>query len=281
MVFVCFVVNGFGLASDECGMLTVPLKIQHRKEPIMTQRHRAIVCALALAAGLSGQARAQVSQSRYLYTAPDPAATGGIKGEIVRPSQPVVGVFALPQGHPEWVYKAELAGPSSNRFAFAGLTVDRYDLLVVYDQGFYEGLVLAREENTLTKEDEKKIKAIIDKSEPFFNEKVIHRLAGKSGQMEGAARCICTFLRSKKSMGFIDGAWYPDHRRAFKLVVLEDVGPAWQIVRTREIFATQVTPGSGRDMVPHHYCPKLGAIRVTDSMKDLGSLDLTSTDEGR
>jgi hypothetical protein len=45
-------------------------------------------------------------------------------------------------------------------------------------------------------------------------------------------------------------------------------------VRTREIYVTQVTPGTGHDLIRHQYRPHLSGIRVTDAVKDLGRLDL-------
>jgi hypothetical protein len=231
---------------------------------------------LLTALALTHAAMGQVSQSRYLYTAPDPGAAGGLRGEIVRPADPVVAVLATPADDPAKVYKASLSGIRSNVFAFVGLPVARYDLMVVCIEAFYEGLTLCRQDDALTAKDAKAIQTILDKSEPFYNRKIVHRLAGTTGNMEGAARCVCTFLRTKGALGFIDGLNYPEHRRSFKLVLLEDVGPAWQIVRTRELYVTQVPLGSGRDTVPHAYCAKLGGIRVTDSVKDLGHLDLQS-----
>jgi hypothetical protein len=240
----------------------------------MNARPTALAAAIVLAT--VPLAFAQVSQSRYLYTAPDPTASGGLSGTIVRPVMPVVAVLAMPPDDPAKVYKATLCGTRSNTFAFTGLPVAKYDLLVVFSEAFCEGLTLSREDNTLAAKDAKSIQTIIEKSEPFFNKKIIHRLAGTLGQMEGKARCICTFLRTRGALGFIDGLNYPEHRRAFKLVLLEDVGPAWQIVRTREIYVTQVPLGSGLDTLPHMFCPKLSSVRVTDAVKDLGNLDLQS-----
>ncbi len=50
------------------------------------------------------------------------------------------------------------------------------------------------------------------------------------------------------------------------------VGPGWQITRTREIFTAFVKPEAG--VVKHVYAEKLGGIRVTDNVKDIGKISL-------
>ncbi len=231
----------------------------------MHRQRLSVPAALLLLALASAPARAQVGQSKYLYTAPDPAASGGLRGTVPASEAGLAAVLALPPDEPRFVYKATLSGPS---FAFTGLPARKYDLVVVCGDAVYEGLNLHREASTLTPADTAAIGTIIDKTEPFFNEKTIHRVLGKTGKMEGQARAFCTFLRSKSALGFFDGKEYTDHRRSLKLVLLEDVGPSWQVARTREIFVLQVKPGTGH--IRHVYAPGLGGIRVVDSVKDMG-----------
>ena len=241
-------------------------------------RNGIMTVLLGFVLAYSVTASGQVGQSKYLYTKPDASAGGGIKGTITRPQMPITAVFALPPDEPRFVYKGTVTGGEGRDFVFAGLQAARYDLLLVFDNAFYEGLTLNRGDDTLTSEDQQLIRKIIMKSEPFFNRKEVHRMLGKTGKMTGKARCMCTFVRTKSAMGFYDGKWYPDHRRSFKLVLVEDVGPAWQVVKTREIYVTQIKPASGKDVIRHVYKPYLGRIRVTDKMKDLGKIDLSKTD---
>jgi len=248
----------------------------------VSARRRAVgwVCS-ALCLCVLTAANGQVSRSRYLYTAPDPSARGGIRGTVAGPGEPLSGVFALPPDEPRFVYKADLTDSGRRSFAFTGLPVAKYDLVVVFENAFYEGLRLDRgESGTLTAEDRRRIGEIIEGSEPFFNRKVLHRLQGVTGRMEGRARAICTFVRTKGALGFLDGKMYPDHRRSLKLVLLEDVGPGWQVVKTREIYVTQIPPDSGRDVIRHVYTPVLTGIRVVDKVKDLGELTLASREAG-
>lgn len=220
---------------------------------------------------LSG-VRAQVGTSKHLYTEPDPNAAGGIRSAITGVPKPLDAVFAIPPDEPLLVYKGTVTGLEKQAFEFRGLPVSRYDLVLVFDDTVYEGLRLTRGDDALTRNDMASITNIVMRSEPYFNEKTIHRLAGTTGHMEGHARAFCTFLRSLTSTGFSDGKPYHDHRRSLKLALLEQVGPGWQVADTREIYVKMVKPGTGH--VAHVYARNLGRIRVVDSVKDLGVIDL-------
>jgi hypothetical protein len=71
-----------------------------------------------------------------------------------------------------------------------------------------------------------------------------------------------------------EGAWTrEDFRRTFKLVILKDVGPGWQIVRARDLYPVWTRPEFAKPA--HHFSNTLSGIRVADSIKNLGELDLT------
>ena len=63
-----------------------------------------------------------------------------------------------------------------------------------------------------------------------------------------------------------------EFRRTFKLVMLKDVGPGWQIVRTRDLYPIWTPPAGARPS--HHYSRDLSRIRVADRIKQLGPLQL-------
>ena len=231
---------------------------------------------LLVASLVAGSAFAAPLERSRLYTKPDPASPGGITGTISKPSQKIEQILAIPADAPEKVYKGTVEG--SNGFRFTGLPMRKYDLIVIYENDIYEGLQLLRGESTLSSEDLKLIDAIIQKSEPFFTKKFIHRVMGETGN-GNMARCICTFLRDKKSIAYMDkeqaalsksGAF----RRDFKLVLLKDVGPGWQITRTRSLYP--IWDHQKRDTAPqHHFSESLARVRVADKVKDLGKLDLS------
>lgn len=230
--------------------------------------------AFALCAGAA--LAADPPERTRLYTPPDPASPGGLQGRIAKPELPIEQVLALPSASPEEVYLGQVTGPKHDHFAFTGLPVGKYDLLVVFPGAFYEGLQLQRDASTLTPDDLKKIDASIQKSEPFFTKKFIHRVEGETNRGSGA-RAICTYYRDKGSellMEHFEGkSSRPDFRRTFKLVLLKDVGPGWQITRARDLYPVWV---NGQTPLPqHHYSTALSQFRVADGVKDLGELNLT------
>jgi hypothetical protein len=235
-----------------------------------------IVLAASLLAGMATGGPEPPPERYRLYTEPDSGAPGGIAGRVVKPEQPVAQILAIPADAPEKVYQGTIDGADRRSFKFTGLPMRKYDLLVVFEKDFHEGLQLQQGENTLTEADRTKIEAIVQKSEPYFTHKIIHRVAGETGR-GNFARCICTFLRAKGSellWNAYQGKFErDDFRRTFKLVILKDVGPGWQIVRTRDLYPVWTTPQLVKP--EHHYHESLSGIRVADKVKDLGELDLT------
>lgn len=207
-----------------------------------------------------------------VYTKIDPSAKGGIKGKVVSPSLPIEMILALPPDEPRFVYKGEVSGASKDEFMFKGLPMGKYNLIVIYDNRFYEGLELTREDNTLTKEDEKKINATVQKSEKFYASKVIHRMEGTTGR-GNLARCVSTFGKFAEN---VDGG-LPDktkpYRRAFKLYELKDVGPGWQVTIGRDLYTVWARMDQSHPQ--HNYNEVLSKIRVTDYIKDLGEINLS------
>jgi len=217
---------------------------------------------------------AEVYTGKYLYTAPDPSAQGGIKGQVIRPSEPIQLILAIPPDNPTNVFRGTISGEKKNEFSFAGLPPSKYDLIIIFDSNVYEGLNLHRGENSLTANDKNSIQQAINKAEKFYTRKVIHRVEGETGKMTGIARAFCTFLREKESL---DNRLvsYSDWRRHFMLVTLNDVGPGWQIIANRDLGGTFVKPDKGT--IPVNYRKYLGNIRVTDKLVDMGEIDLSAT----
>jgi hypothetical protein len=211
-----------------------------------------------------------------LYTKGDPANPGGLMGHIVKPEIPIEEILALPTDNVEEVYEGQVSGAKRDIFEFKNLPVGKFDLVVIYPAAFYEGLQLNREASTLTPEDRAKIDATVQKSEPYWTKKIVHRVEGETGRASGA-RAIITFARDKGSnllMETYQGkSSRDDFRRTFKLVLFKDVGPGWQIVRARDLYPVWTDPK--RPLPEHHFSTALNQLRVADQLKDLGALDLT------
>jgi len=238
----------------------------------------AAICAISSGGLLHAQEKPfdDSNERTRLYEAPDPNSPGGIEGSITSPKKPIVQILAIPPDAPEEVYQGEVTGPDRRAFRFAGLPIRKYDLIVIYDDAIHEGLQLHRGVSTLSDEDLAKVKATIDNSEPFFTKKIIHRLEGESGR-GNLSRCITTFVREKPSLTYMDAKNAEKsrsgfYRHTFKLVMLKDVGPGWQIVRARDLYPTWFEP---KKPLPRHFHePSLSRIRVADSVKNVGTLEL-------
>lgn len=213
---------------------------------------------------------------KYLYTNPDLSLGGGIKGEILAPELIPLAVFALPPHEPKFVYKGILSGSDNRTFEFNGLPPAQYDLFIVFENEVYEGLTLSRFRNTLTDADRKSIEYIVNKSDPFFEKKVIHRVSGLTGRKTGMARAIVSMIRLGPTTDMA-GHSYSAHKRNFKLFFLEDVGPGYQVARTRDVFSKFVE--TGKEVPKWGYRSYLSNIRVTDKVKDLGKIDLSVVGE--
>ncbi len=202
-----------------------------------------------------------------LYTVPDPEARGGIEGRVSDPSKPIEKVLALPYDYPARVYEGQV-GDDGRSFRFSGLPMDRYGLIVIYDDAMYEGLTLSLDDTTLTADDRKAINDVIQRSEAFFSHKIIHRLEGITGR-GGDARAICTFYRDTPAEAYMFEIRV-GYRRTFKLIVLKQVGPGWQIARARDLHPIWITPD--KQTVKHRFKTELSGVRVTDSVKNVGNL---------
>lgn len=223
---------------------------------------------LLLAAAVSADDRSR------LYTRPDPSCGGGIRGYITSPPLPIEQILALPPDELRFAYKGEVVTGDKRGFVFKNLPMRKYDLVVVYDKKFLEGIQLHRGESTLTQQDIRKIEQSIEKSEPFFKEKTIHRVEGDTGR-GNFAKAIVSYFSGIKTITYIVADSAPkgrEYRRTFKVVLLKDVGPGWQIVRTRDLYPKSVAATEGK--LNHKYSETLSGIRVTDYIKDLGEIDL-------
>jgi hypothetical protein len=212
----------------------------------------------------------KTKQSSRLYTPPDPSASGGLLFRLPARSSPLAGVFALPQLDPSLCYQAEINGREGR---FRGLPVGRYDLIIVYHDIFYENILLTQDPDTLTPSDHEMIRQTIEKAVPFFNVKTIHRLAGQTGR-GGKAALVLQDLRTLP-VTLQDASVRKDIQiRSLKLARLEQVNIGWQLVHTREIIRMEVGPDMPQGVLPYRHVPALGNIRVTDTVRDLGELQL-------
>ena len=215
-------------------------------------------------------------QGSRLYTKPDLSAAGGISGSIAAPHKAIVGIFAILQSDYRKVYSGEVSGTS---FSFGGLPTGKYDLLVVFPDSFYDGILLYRESSTLTSSDQQSISSNVMRATPFFETKKIHRCEGVTGH-SGKARAVLQELRARP-VTLQDASVRSDIQiRSIKVMLLEDVNLGWSISETREVIRQEVGGSEMKGILPNYFNARLSNIRVIDTVKDVGALSLTDGASG-
>ena len=240
-----------------------------------------------------------------LYTPPDASASGGIRGTLTELPDELLGVVAVPQRFSEIAsrnegedgaaaknarntakelsipaYLATLGGGGA--FSFRGLPPGKYDLLVVCDNAMYDGILLAREISTLTAPDLKAIKDIVEASNPYFNIKTLQRVEGVPGTY-GKARVLGQDMRTLP-ITLQDASVRTDiQTRTVKIYQLEQEGtgkliPMWKVKRTRELLRQEIGPPDTKGPIPNYFCQALQGIRVSTSVKDIGTVALKQDD---
>jgi hypothetical protein len=212
-------------------------------------------------------------EHKRLYTKPDPQAPGGLKGSIVSPDTRIRQILAIPRSKQNHAYRGELDSSRRN-FHFKGLPMDIYDLVVIFDTRVYEGIRLSREDSTLTSQDLEQINDILQRSEPFFTIKHIHRVQGQTGR-GNQSMAFVTFARDRKARMYEGPVVRDGYRRTHKLVTLKQVGPGWQVERTRDLFPIWIEDNEKHLFVlKHDFSSQLAGIRITNSIRDMGALSL-------
>jgi hypothetical protein len=214
-------------------------------------------------------------KSLLLYTPPDPSATGGLR--LVSPV-PLEFAFAIPESNQEHVYKAALSA-DRKQVSWANIPVALYDLLLVTKDHFYEGISLNRDENSLAPEDLASIEEIFSRSVPFMNVKRTEVVKGTPGDNGRAAALVQWMRIGGNLLNQNDDLMVGHSIRSLRLAFLADVGPGWQVIATRELLRTDVFPDMIKGFLGVTYLDALNGIRVTDSVKDIGTVNFTGGTE--
>ena len=201
-----------------------------------------------------------------IYTAPDPAATGGIKGTV---NAVITHALAVNHDHVE-VYRGEVSN-GGRTFQFAHLPVGKYDLvLVTADAKVYEGLALGEEKRDLPPGSLEHLKQRVMAQDAFFNRAQIQRI-GFDGEN---AYVFMERIRDKNILTQ-GGVKVDATLRRFEIIELAQAADDWQVTVNRHLYREEQPPG-GINFLLHGFVPALGNLRVVDGVKDLGSLMLSS-----
>ena len=211
-------------------------------------------------------------KSLLLYTSPAPEATGGM--HVVSPI-PLEMAIAISESNQEHVYRAVL-GPDKMDITFSNLPVSKYDLVLITKDYFYEGISLNRDENSLTDTDRAAIEEIFSRSVPFLNVKRTEAVKGTPGD-DGHATALVQWMRVGGNLLNQNADLLTGHEiRSLRLAFLSDVGPGWQVTATRELLRTDVFPDMLKGFIPVLYSDDLNGIRVVDTVKNVGTVNLSA-----
>ena len=189
-----------------------------------------------------------VKEAGRIYTAPDPAATGGIAGVI--PAGELTHAVAVNSERVQ-VYRAL---PGSNQFRFENLPVGKYDLiLVTKDRRVYEGLRLGADIAELPPASRLNLETRIAKADAYFNRHLIHRCG----------------IVNERILAFVE--------RIRDRQILTQGGDVVnanirQMTETRHVYRQYEPPETSPPFLRHVYVPALSGIRVVTTLKELGTL---------
>lgn len=222
--------------------------------------------ALNLCATLLLTLASAFGQAGRIYTAPDPAATGGIAGRTVGELTHAVAI----ERDRVRVYRAALSERAS-AFRFEHLPVGKYDLVLFMKSGaVYEGLALG-EAPRLAETPARNLVQRIATADSFFNQYQIHH-TGISPDGETLLALVERYRAENvlKQSGERLGQLV----RRFEVVELTRADDDWQLSSSRHFYREgEPIPAKPqfRKTVVH---PSLQGVRVIQTIKDLGEIAL-------
>jgi len=200
-----------------------------------------------------------------IYTQADSAAPGGIEGGWEKEL-----THALAVDHERaHVYRAELS-EGGKHFLFAHLPIGKFDLvLVTKNRMVYEGLALGDAPSAASPVSLKNLATRIAAADSFFNRHTVHR-TGFEGD-----RAFAFVERIRDKLTLQQSGEKLDHDlRRLEIIELEQAGDDWQMVNTRHLYREEEPPGPDLPFLQHFQVSGLGNIRVVESVKQLGTLQL-------
>ncbi|MEI8036876.1 MAG: hypothetical protein WCJ14_00665 [Verrucomicrobiota bacterium] len=202
-----------------------------------------------------------------IYTQPGAADTGAIAGKV----QGAVLTHAIAVERDRTrVYLAALDANGAG-FHFSRLPVGRFDLvLVTKDQRVIEGLGLGAAE-VLGEDRARHLAEAVAKADSFFNRHTRHRV-GFSGEV---ALVFAERIRDGRILRG-SGEKLDAALRRLELIELRQADDDWQMVGTRHLYREEAPCLPGIPFLAHLQLPALGGLRVGDTPRDLGTLDLST-----
>ena len=213
---------------------------------------------------LTGYDTRFVNEAGRIYTAPDPAAPGGIIG--ILPVGELTHALAVNSERVQ-VYRAL---PGSNQFRFENLPVGKYDLiLVTKDRRVYEGLRLGAVLTELPPASRLNLETRIAKADAYFNRHLIHRC----GLVNERILAFVERIRDRQILtqgGDVVNA----NIRRLEIIELTQATDDWQMTQTRHVYRQYEPVEPSPPFLRHTYVPALSGIRVVTTSKELGTISI-------
>lgn len=204
-----------------------------------------------------------VKEAGRIYTAPDPAATGGIAGTLA--GGELTHAMAVDSERVK-VYRAvPVAG--SNEFHFEHLPVGKYDLVLVTKQRqVLEGLRLG-EPIALPTGSATNLTKRIAKADAYFNRHIIHRC----GLVDDRILAFVERIRDRQILTQ-GGDVVKANVRRLEIIELTQADDDWQMNQTRHVYRQYEPLEKEPAFCQDQFVPALSGIRVVTAVKDLGTI---------
>jgi hypothetical protein len=203
-----------------------------------------------------------------IYTAPDPAANGGLRGTV---SEVITHAIAVNHDRLR-VYRAEESN-GGRTFEFPHLPIGKYDLVLVGKDGVvYEGLDLGAEKPpvALPAGSMEHLKTRVEAQDAFFNHCRIQRVG-----FDGSNALVFVERTTDRQTLKQDGTLLGATIRRLEIMEIAQATDDWQVTTTRHLYREE-QGAHGIGFLKHAFVPELGNLRVIDNVKDLGSILLPS-----
>jgi hypothetical protein len=218
--------------------------------------------------------------SGRIYTGPEAGATGGIEGKVEGIELGMCIAIESPAiaADPEKirVYRAVPAVEEKDKravstFKFTGLPTGKYDLVLIdRTRHMWEGILLGEDTSSgFSPTQQKNLAARINVADTYWNQRIIHHI-GVDGER-------ALLLVERLRVGLIlkqSGEKFAGHQRRLEVVELHQAADDWQLVRTRHFYRLGEPAGAATPFLKDIRLAALSGIRVVDSVKQLGALDL-------
>ncbi len=202
---------------------------------------------------------------KYLYVGPDTRESGGIDLQLGRAfPKPSIAVAVSRRLHE--AYRGQIMD-GGGVIRFRHLPTGVYDILLVNDRAFFEGIRLVGRSGSVAAEDDSDaalIRAEVEKIEGFFDHKQVHRIEFSDGKAGVLVQQWRTGETLKQSGEVVSGSVH-----SVDFMIFEKRLTAWQLTKRRQLYREELRY---RESLAHHPTPALGNVRVTGRVKVVGPI---------